>query len=442
MESELEHIRSPIFDKSRFQSQIDKIKAASERAQKKINYISAHNEHIIKAVETVEKFLQKKHRICYGGQAINAYLPAKYKFYDPESSIPDYDFFTPSQMEDITMIVNDLKKEGFTEISAREGMHEGTVKIYVEYIPVADLTLIDPKLYKILSKRATRIDGITYLDSNSLRMLMYLELSRPRGEVERWNKVYERLMIFNEFIPIKKCASSINYQLTKDDSEYILSYIIQNNRVFAGAELISFYDAAVREKKKYSKWLFTSRKPILFFSPNSEMDALKIVEDLQESDSPGKLIIKEYSSKGIDLIPSMKIISRGKSNLVYIIDQSGCHSYFNIRIDNNVMKIASMDTLITLYFSLGLVNHRYLDIGSMECLANKLVEINIKARMNHTKFIFPFISIKCTGHQKTLPSLIRSKVQRLTEKKNKLRNVLGINKRYTINNIKNKYKKQ
>lgn len=69
-------------------------------------------------------------------------------------------------------------------------MHEGTIKVYVDYIPVADMTAIDPKLYRILSKREYRVDGISYLDANTLRMLMYLELSRPRGEVGRWAKVF------------------------------------------------------------------------------------------------------------------------------------------------------------------------------------------------------------------------------------------------------------
>jgi hypothetical protein len=201
MESNIEqtHISSTYFDKKQFQKQLAIIKQASELAQQKTDYVSAHDDHILRAIEVVEEFLRKKHRLCYGGQAINAHLPAKYKFYDPEYSIPDYDFFTPDQDNDIRLIVKDLRKAGFEEISAREGMHEGTVKIYVDYIPVADITEIHPDLYRILSKREFRIDGISYMDANTLRMLMYLELSRPRGEVSRWPKVYERLLLFNEF---------------------------------------------------------------------------------------------------------------------------------------------------------------------------------------------------------------------------------------------------
>ena len=140
MESELTTIHSSILDRQAFIKQLDIIKQASELAQSKIDYNSAHDDNIIRAIDVVEDFLRKTHRLCYGGQAINAHLPAKYKFYDPEFSIPDYDFFTPNHKTDIASLVKDLKKAGFTEISVREGMHDGTIKIYVDYIPIADMT--------------------------------------------------------------------------------------------------------------------------------------------------------------------------------------------------------------------------------------------------------------------------------------------------------------
>jgi hypothetical protein len=63
-------------------------------------------------------------------------------------------------------------------------------------------------------------------------------------------------------------------------------------------------------------------------------------------------------------------------------------------------------------------------MGSMECLANKLVQVSIKARENPDDFIFPFISIKCSGHQTSLPSLIRAKVKRITQKKEEIKDLL------------------
>ena len=462
MESEIEQTRinSDIFDKNKFKKQIDIIKQASEVAQSKIDYASAHDDNIIHAIDVVEEFLRKKHRLCYGGQAINAHLPAKYKFYDPEFSIPDYDFFTPNHESDIAALVKDLKKAGFTEISVREGMHDGTIKVYVDYIPIADMTLIDSKLYNILSKREYKTDGISYLDANSLRMLMYLELSRPRGEVGRWPKVYERLLLFNEFSPVKQCKisrSAFRGGLSHQQVNYTLNFIIENKRIFAGADLLHFYNTALKTKKKGTQWIFSSKKPIIFFSPDILSDSKILREEFSFLNKQGKkqetndgydsvisktpITIKTYTSRGVDLIPSMKVITHGKKSLVFIIDQTACHSYFNIPLaDSKVMRIASMDTLITLYFGLGLIDSNFYDMGSMECLANNLVKISIESRKNGSDdFAFPFISIKCAGHQTSLPSLIRAKVKRITQKKLELTNILKNKPKYRRKTVRNKY---
>jgi hypothetical protein len=460
MESEIDQTRinSDILDKEKFTKQIDIIKQASELAQSKIDYASAHDDNIIRAIDVVEEFLRKKHRLCYGGQAINAHLPAKYKFYDPEFSIPDYDFFTPNHESDIASLVKDLKKAGFTEISVREGMHDGTIKVYVDYIPIADMTLIDSKLYNILSKREYKTDGISYLDANSLRMLMYLELSRPRGEVGRWPKVYERLLLFNEFSPVKQCKisrSAFRGGLTHQQVNYTLNFIIENKRIFAGADLLQFYNTALKTKKKGTQWIFSSKKPIIFFSPDILSDSKILREEFSFLNKQGKkqetndglmisntpITIKTYTSRGVDLIPSMKVITHGKKSLVFIIDQTACHSYFNIPLaDSKVMRIASMDTLITLYFGLGLIDSNFYDMGSMECLANNLVKISIESRKNGSDdFAFPFVSIKCAGHQTSLPSLIRAKVKRITQKKLELTNILKNKPKYRRKTVRNKY---
>lgn len=455
MESEIEHthISSGFFDKERFKKQLDIINQASELAQAKTDYVSAHDDNVIRAIDVVEDFLKKQHRLCYGGQAINAHLPAKYKFYDPEYSIPDYDFFTPNQDRDISTLVKMLKKAGFLEISAREGMHEGTIKIYVDYVPVADMTAIDPKLYRILSKREYRVDGISYLDANTLRMLMYLELSRPRGEVSRWGKVFERLALFNEFVPVSQCEvakDAFKGVLTEEQTKFALDYVIKNKRIFAGGDLMGFYGDAVRHRKQRSHWILGSKKPVIFFSANAEEDAknlrdefstiVKIANAGADSQSEKKSVtIKTLSSKGVDIIPSIKVVAQGSKALVIIVDQTACHAYFNVplRGEGKVIRIASLDTLITLYFGLGLLDSSFFDMGSMECLANKLVEISIKARRDVDKFPFPFISIKCAGHQTSLPSLIREKVHRITLKKKQLKQALTANQEAeTATNIK------
>lgn len=420
-------IASPLFERQEFQRQIDLIKKASEIAQKKIDYHSAHNEEVLCAIEVVENFLRKKHRLCYGGQAINAHLPTKYKIYNSEYTLPDYDFFTPDQRADIQTLVKDLQRAGFTEISAREGMHEGTVKIYVNFVPVADITQINPSIYKVLSNREYKYDGISYLDANTLRMLMYLELSRPRGEVERWAKVYERLALFNEFIPVRKCTprekKGNKVILTRGELELIMSFIIEQKNIFAGGDLVGFYDKKFKHKQIQRSWTIRQKLPIFFFSSSFDADAEFLVDELRGIEPNDSFTIKNIKSKGLDLTPSITIIQRDEKPIIFIIDSNACSSYYNYVMktekgqEDMILRIASLDTLITLYFSLALFDNKYINAGSMECLANELVELSIAVRNNPDNFPFPFISLKCSGHQPSLASLIREKVRRITRKR-------------------------
>ena len=407
---------SNYFTKDHFKKQIERIKMASELAQKKMDYYVAHDDNILYAIEIVEQFLRKRPCICYGGQAINAHLPSSHKIYDPQFSIPDYDFFSPSPNKDIQILIKLLQNAGFQDISMREGMHEGTIKVYVDYIPVADVTAIHPQIYKTLYRRAAVFDGIHYLDATSLRMLMYLELSRPRGEVARWSKVFERLMIFNEFIPIRICkVYHTNIDISHTHVNIIIQFIIHNKRIFAGADLLEMYDVAMETNKVYLD--ITEKKPILFYSPSSYKDAVEIVSKFRSLHNSKRFSIQTFTIHKADMIPFLTMIKYGKQIIACIIEYSACHSYINAESQYGKIKIASLDTLITLYFSLGLLNRRLFNIGSIECMANKLIEISMKIRNNYGYDKLPFISLKCSGHQTSLPSLIRAKVSRISRKK-------------------------
>ena len=105
-------------------------------AESKLGKKIKQSNDILNIIKILEDFMRRKKVVCYGGTAINNILPITDQFYDKDVEIPDYDFFTPRQDTDINMLVRDLTRAGFTEISVREGVHEGTIKIYVDYILV------------------------------------------------------------------------------------------------------------------------------------------------------------------------------------------------------------------------------------------------------------------------------------------------------------------
>jgi hypothetical protein len=132
-----------------------------------------------KIISIVENFLRKEECICYGGTAINNILPKQEQFYNRDIEIPDYDFYSYDALEYAKKLADIYVKEGFVEVEAKSGQHYGTYKVFVNFIPVADISYMPKKLFLSVKRESIKIGGILYAPPNFLRMGMYLELSRP-----------------------------------------------------------------------------------------------------------------------------------------------------------------------------------------------------------------------------------------------------------------------
>jgi len=150
------------------------------------------NEEIKKILNIIEKFLRKNKLVCYGGTAVNEILPKEAQFYNRDIEIPDYDFYSSEAMNDAKKLADIYYKAGYTEVEAKAGVHFGTYKVFVNFIPIADITQLHKNIFKTIYKEAITINGIKFAPPNFLRMNMYLELSRPAGDVSRWEKVLKK----------------------------------------------------------------------------------------------------------------------------------------------------------------------------------------------------------------------------------------------------------
>ncbi len=115
-----------------------------QKKNKKDTYISET------LLNVVQKFMKKHKRICYGGTAINSILPKDKQFYDYDIDIPDYDFFSPNALEDAKALCNLFKKENVFHIEGKNAVVYGTYKVFVNFVPIADVTQIDPHFYGYL----------------------------------------------------------------------------------------------------------------------------------------------------------------------------------------------------------------------------------------------------------------------------------------------------
>lgn len=393
-----------------------RLEAVIEDAQERIDKEAAASPEIRFALDIVEEFLRRKKRVCYGGTAMNAQLPKDEQFYSPERDLPDYDFYTPDIEKDTEELVNDLKTSGFDDVSNRIGMHEGTRKILVNYVAVADISEIDRDIYETLEKRAVIVDGIRYTDPDVLRMMMYLELSRPKGEVSRWTKVYERLSLMNKSFPMKKCEKEKRFprKIPIEIRDILHTFCIENQRILAGARLEKLYFRSLKGDKPV-QWETREGGAVVFYSPDPKKDALALRQKLGFRG----VDVRFFKEKG-DVIPTRLVLRLHGVPIALIIQETACHSYNSLKdASGNDVYIASLSTLISLYLSLAIFTTDENDIFgfSILCATQRFIEVNNQLQHMKTTRQFPPFSLECSGYQKGYPTLLREKVKRIAEEK-------------------------
>jgi hypothetical protein len=416
MEENLREVESASFKKKHIQSVFESLAETIDEAGEKRDQELVKDPELRKALRIVEDFLKHSGRVCYGGMAINAHLPPQLKFYDFTKSLPDYDFFTPEPEKDIADLTRRFRDEGFTEVDARLGIHKGTTKVYVNFNAVADITFTPMWMYSTLKKNAIKEDGICYADENFLRMNMYLELSRPRGEVERWDKVYKRLFLLNKVkqpkdSACKKTRKSSMTRLSAHVHNLFVDYCIENELIFAGAELKRIYSPS---SSLHAGYVLKGTNPVILYAENPELHVRILKQSVKYQFPDLKLTTVHWSSKG-DLFPEMYGLQiNGRLGLL-IVQEHYCHSYNTVKIPKKrEMRIASLDSAITLYYSLSYLRGlEGLVPKSFQCFAEMLVDLSVQVRDEGKPSKFPLFVVSCHGHQPTKPSLMREKVKRI-----------------------------
>jgi hypothetical protein len=251
-----------------------------------------------------------------------------------------------------------------------------------------------------------------------LRMMMYLELSHPKGEVDRWKKVYQRLQLINRFFPPKKSIRKGTVRLRKSShavaavpkevTRSVIDYCINENRILFTGPLDTFYASVINNSKK-------SFNPddhsgvIGFLSSDIKNDADEVC-NLLGSDTETHY----HPAKGEIVPPYVEIRYNGKP-VTLIFQEVACHAYmsFTIPADGRNIAIASLDTLINLYYIIDIftVRAKHLIEGVSKKIPKfiQLVEKNRTLKNPH----IPGFPISCHGYQKGYATLLREKVNRI-----------------------------
>jgi hypothetical protein len=420
------------------------LRHAVDENEKVVGEKTANTEDIKKIIKILEDFLTRKKCICYGGTAINALLPVNAQFYNKNIEIPDYDFYTPNAINDAKELADIYYKEGYEEVEAKAGVHLGTYKVFVNFIPIADITYINPLIYDRLGKDAITIAGIKYAPINFLRMSLYLELSRPLGDISRWEKVFKRASLLNKYHPLKllKTCKTVDFQTNLQDIEipspkkrsidlnfvdsdfkneknrdnlyyYVRDSFIQQEAVFIGGYASSLY-------RKYLPPHLKSKSSLL-----SVPDFDVIIEDSAKCSLILRERLHELGFKNItetvvppvdEIIPLCHEVYVNKKRVANIFSTIACHNYNKINVGSNVVNVATIDTIMSFYLAF-YFSERFIHFRErILCMAKFLFDLEKHNRLKQHGLLKRF-TMTCIGKQQTIESIRSEKTEKYKELK-------------------------
>ena len=401
------------------------LKKSVKNASIKQGRLKITNSNVKSIIQQIEDYIRKKKLVCYGGIAINNILPENKRFYDFQSEVPDYDFFSPTALKDVKKLADIFYNAGYKNVEAKAGIHNGTYKLYVDFFQVADVTEMDTKVFEKVKKEAISKKGILYAPANLLRMMSYTELSRPGGDVSRWEKVVTRLSLLNKYFPIKTSRCDLvefqrdfeEDQDTKIDIYYnVRDALIDEEVVFFGGWACSLYGRYMPKHKQSKLEVELPDFDVLSIDPYTT--AISVKKRLVKNGFKGIRIKKHAMIE--EILPYHYEILVGGKTICFIYDNQHCYSYNVVRRNNRLVKIATIDTMLKFYLAFIFCDKKYYDVERLLCMSNYLLKVQYENKFAQTGLLKRFTT-NCYGNEKTIEQ-IRGEKHEMFEKLKNLKN--------------------
>ena len=427
--------------------QLNILRDAMDEAEKNLSKKVAQSPVVRNIFKIIEKFIASHKMMIYGGTAINNILPPKLKFYNTDIDVPDYDVFSPNAIEDVKEMCDIFYENGYKNVEAKTANHVGTYKVYVNYLPVLDVTQMDGRLLDTLLKEGIKKNGLYYSPVNLLRFSMYAELSRPQSQPSRWEKVFKRLVTLNKAYPFHydKCSKSNLSKknkkikgLNKPDFLVIRNGLIEKGVIFIGGYANTLFSSYLKNVKK----TFDNITHFDVLSPNPKEVAKYIKDQLEFVGHTGVSMIKRGPYD--ELIPSSYVIKINNTVVCVIYKTMHCYAYNKLEINGHQVNIASIDTLLHFYLAFYYATNTkyspFYNPDKLLCMSEFLFEIQEHNMLSQRGLLKRFVT-DCEGHEETREEIR----QHLNLKYNELKGDKGSKeyekyflKYYPGNNVKRK----
>jgi len=252
----------------------------------------------------IKEYIIKKKRVIYGGYAQNLLLKVinpELTFYIEKGDavynwpdIADIEIYSNEPFLDVVNLTEELYSKGYKYIEGKEGIHEGTYKIYVNYENYCDISYIPTQLYNNLP--IININNMLCVHPHFMMVDAYRIITDPMTSYWRLNKSLQRFnsLIQNYPINTELIDNAIKPIWKKNIDLTILKFIRNNIIKKSKLIVIGFYAYNYYIKKQNINDIIKIYPYYELISSDISEDAKKIYNILSKKYDKKNITIKEY----------------------------------------------------------------------------------------------------------------------------------------------------
>lgn len=331
------------------ETDIDNILDALPKIQEQIrifelNKMIPNLQEINKVNGIIHNYIKDNNKIIYGGFAQNLLIKNK----NPKDGIykeldtPDIEFYSSNPIDDVVNICNLLLKAGFENITAEEGVHHETFKIFVNFKDYCDISFIEPSIEKnidiiIIENFKMPLPLFIYIDS-------WRVYSDPITSYWRIEKTFTRTNKLLKYYPLPNKTGKVNFSFKNfNEINPILDYLRDVIRNYDSLIMTGIYSYNYLFKKANLPQFLIPEIQYTLISTNYDYDVNQIFQILKNK-YQNNLQVFEFYPFFMVRDRSTHFIINGH-RILRIFKNNGKCITFNQSI-NKKLKIGSFQLLI------------------------------------------------------------------------------------------------
>lgn len=288
-------------DIDKIRDNINKIIDSSHNEYKK-NYEPTMVE-VTKVYNAIKAYVVRTRKIAYGGFAQNTLLMNKnksdsfYKIIDGVfynfPDVADIEFYSSNPIKDMVELLEELHAQGFKHIDGKNGVHDGTYKIFVNFINYCDIAYMPEYIYNNLPTITTD-DNIRCAHPHFMVCDAYRIMTDPMTSYWRLEKAINRFNRLINYYPLsneKTANKALQIKIENINMmRYIRKQIVHNSKLI----VVGFY-AYDYYSNKITKTAHDKEYPYYELISDNIIKDAEIIEKILKTKYGDNIKIKQFS---------------------------------------------------------------------------------------------------------------------------------------------------